>query len=57
MSDPTDLARRMWADDVASRALGMDLRELSAGHAVVAMTVRADPANAERIRAKYQRDS
>ena len=45
MSDPADLARQMWADDVASRELGMDLRELSAGHAVVAMTVRADMVN------------
>jgi len=45
MSDPADLARQMWADDVASRALGMALRELSAGHAVVAMTVRADMVN------------
>ena len=31
MDDPAELARRMWADDVASRALGMDLRELSPG--------------------------
>ena len=35
----------MWADDVASRALGMELRELSPGHAVVAMTVRGDMVN------------
>ena len=45
MSDPADLARRMWADDVASRTLGMDLRELSPGRSVVAMTVRPDMVN------------
>ena len=45
MDDPAELARRMWADDVASRALGMDLRELSPGRAVVAMAVRPDMVN------------
>ncbi len=45
MSDPAGLARRMWADDVASRTLGMDLRELSPGRSVVAMTVRPDMVN------------
>ena len=45
MGDATELARRMWADDVASRALGMDLRELSPGRAVVAMVVRPDMVN------------
>jgi acyl-CoA thioesterase len=45
MTEPLDLARQMWADDVASRALGMSLRELSAGHAVVAMAVRPDMVN------------
>ena len=44
-ADTTALARQMWADDVASRALGMDLRELAAGRAVVAMTVRPDMVN------------
>jgi acyl-CoA thioesterase len=45
MSDPAELARQMWADDVASRALGMELHALSAGHAVVAMPVRPDMVN------------
>ena len=45
MTDPLDTARQMWADDPASRALGMELRELGAGRAVVAMTVRADMVN------------
>ena len=45
MSDPAELARRMWADDVASRALGMELRDLAAGRAVVAMAVRPDMVN------------
>ena len=35
----------MWADDPASRALGMALLELGPGHAVVAMTVRPDMVN------------
>lgn len=38
-------ARRMWADDRASRALGMELVELDRGCAVVAMTVREDMTN------------
>lgn len=40
-----DHVRRMWAEDVASRALGMELRDLSAGHAVVVMPVRPDMVN------------
>ncbi|HCB04460.1 MAG TPA: phenylacetic acid degradation protein PaaD, partial [Nocardioides bacterium] len=40
--DPLETARQMWADDPASRALGMSLRDLGPGHAAVAMTVRAD---------------
>jgi acyl-CoA thioesterase len=35
----------MWADDAASRALGMTLLELGPGRAVVEMTVRADMVN------------
>jgi acyl-CoA thioesterase len=49
-AEPADrLARRsadtMWATDSASRALGMELLEVSPGHAVVAMTVRDDMIN------------
>ena len=45
MSDPLDTARQMWADDPASAAMGMELRDLGAGRSVVAMTVRADMVN------------
>ena len=45
MADPLDTARRMWADDPASAALGMRLDELGPGRAVVSMTVRADMVN------------
>jgi acyl-CoA thioesterase len=45
MTDPLDTARQMWADDPASRAMGMELRELAPGRAVVAMTVRSDMVN------------
>jgi acyl-CoA thioesterase len=44
-ADPLEQARTMWADDRASRALGMALRELGLGRALVAMTVRADMVN------------
>jgi acyl-CoA thioesterase len=43
--DPLDTARRMWADDPASAALGMELRDLGPGRAVVAMLVRPDLLN------------
>jgi len=43
--DPLEQARKMWADDPASRALGMALLELGPGHAVVAMTVRPNMVN------------
>ena len=49
MTDPLDTARQMWADDPASRALGMELRDLGPGHAVVAMTVRADMVNGHAV--------
>lgn len=39
----------MWADDGASRGLGMDLTELSAGRAVVRMPVRPDMVNGHGI--------
>ena len=50
--DPVgDLAfvRQMWADDLASRALGMELVTLDEGHAVVRMPVREDMVNGHRI--------
>lgn len=47
--DPLETARAMWADDPASRALGMKLRELGEGTAVVAMTVREDMVNGYAI--------
>ena len=48
-ADSDELARRcadsMWADDVASRELGMRLDHVSAGRATVSMTVRTDMTN------------
>ena len=48
-TDPLETARRMWADDPASRALGMELRELGPGRAVVEMTVRPDMVNGHAV--------
>ncbi|WP_245750082.1 hydroxyphenylacetyl-CoA thioesterase PaaI [Nocardioides terrae] len=45
LPDPLDTSRTMWADDPASRALGMELLDLGPGCAVVAMTVREDMVN------------
>ena len=45
LPDPLETSRRMWADDPASRAMGMGLVELGPGRAVVAMTVRDDMVN------------
>jgi acyl-CoA thioesterase len=42
-------ARQMWADDGASRAMGMELVSLEEGAAVVAMTVREDMLNGYEI--------
>ena len=38
-------ARVMWSDDVASKALGMQVVEVAPGRAVVSMTVRPDMVN------------
>ena len=50
---PDEIARRsaaaMWADDRASQALGMELREVGPGRAVLAMTVREDMVNGHAI--------
>lgn len=47
------LARRcadlMWADDVASQGLGMELAEVAPGRAVLTMKVRPDMANGHGI--------
>ena len=42
-------ARRMWADDAASRALGMEAVVVETDHAVVRMTVRDDMVNGHAI--------
>ena len=39
----------MWADDRASRALGMELREVGPGRAVMAMVVLEDMVNGHAI--------
>jgi acyl-CoA thioesterase len=40
-----EAARVMWADDRASRALGMNLEEVGPGHARLTMTIRDDMTN------------
>ena len=48
-----DLARAcadaMWKEDDASKALGMEIQRISAGEAVLAMTVRPDMVNGHAI--------
>jgi acyl-CoA thioesterase len=50
---PDDLARAcaeaMWRDDDASQGLGMEILEIKAGHARLAMNVRPDMVNGQRI--------
>ncbi len=50
---PDETARRsadlMWAEDRASRALGMEIVEVGAGRAVLRMTVRPDMVNGHDI--------
>jgi acyl-CoA thioesterase len=50
---PDDLARAcadaMWKDDDASSGLGMEILDVSAGEATLAMTVRPDMVNGQRI--------
>ena len=43
--DPAEIASAMWADDRASRALGMELVEVGRGRAVLRMPVRDDMVN------------
>ena len=51
--DPDQLARAcadaMWADDKASRGLGMEIVEVGPGRAVIAMTVREEMVNGHGI--------
>jgi acyl-CoA thioesterase len=48
-----DLARAcaeaMWKEDDASKGLGMEIVEIKPGHATLAMTVRPDMVNGQRI--------
>jgi acyl-CoA thioesterase len=48
-----DLARAcaeaMWKEDDASKGLGMEIVEIRPGHATLAMTVRPDMVNGQRI--------
>ena len=50
---PDDLARAcaeaMWKDDHASRGLGMEILEVSAGRATMAMTIKPDMVNGQGI--------
>jgi acyl-CoA thioesterase len=51
--DPQEIARRsaeaMWADDRASRALGMTLEAVGPGTATLSMTLREDMVNGHAI--------
>jgi acyl-CoA thioesterase len=42
-------AEAMWQDDSASRSLGMEILEVKAGYAKLAMTIRPDMVNGQRI--------
>jgi acyl-CoA thioesterase len=44
-----EVARRMWAEDRASQALGMELLEVRAGYARIRMPVRRDMTNGHGI--------
>ncbi|MET4387188.1 acyl-CoA thioesterase [Bradyrhizobium sp. F1.4.3] len=50
---PEDVARAcadaMWAEDDASKGLGMEIVEIGPGFATLAMTVRPDMVNGQRI--------
>lgn len=50
---PDDIARAcaeaMWKEDDASKGLGMEIVEVRPGQATLAMTVRADMVNGQRI--------
>ena len=50
---PDDLARAcadaMWAEDDASRGLGMEISEIKPGRATLTMTVRPEMVNGQRI--------
>ena len=50
---PDDIARAcaeaMWKEDDASKGLGMEILEIKPGHATLAMTVRPDMVNGQRI--------
>ena len=50
---PEDVARAcaeaMWAEDDASKGLGMEIVEIGVGFATLAMTVRPDMVNGQRI--------
>jgi acyl-CoA thioesterase len=45
----TDSVTRMLADDAASRALGIEVREVTLGAAIATMTIRADMVNGHGI--------
>ena len=51
--NPDEVARRsaeaMWADDAASRSLGMEIVDVAAGRATLRMTVREDMVNGHAI--------
>lgn len=42
-------ANSMWSNDDASRSLGMEIQDISAGRAVLTMPVRSDMLNGQKI--------
>ncbi|WP_433710202.1 hydroxyphenylacetyl-CoA thioesterase PaaI [Nocardia sp. CA-084685] len=48
-SNPFELARQMFADDVASRAAGVEIVEIGTGHATATMTVTETMVNGHGI--------
>jgi acyl-CoA thioesterase len=50
---PDDIARAcaqaMWQEDDASRGLGMEIVEVKSGHATLAMTIKPNMVNGQRI--------
>ncbi|MEO6998927.1 MAG: hydroxyphenylacetyl-CoA thioesterase PaaI [Terracoccus sp.] len=47
--DGVGFARQMWADDAASRSLGMEARVVEQDHAVVSMRIRDDMVNGHAL--------
>jgi acyl-CoA thioesterase len=49
VNTPQRVAKAMWREDEASRALGMHLEEIGPGRARLSMTVRPEMANGQKL--------